>query len=173
MGDEVGELRPEAPGDPTAISALVTAAFARDAEARLVERLRTADALTVSLVAVIGREIVGHVALSRVEVDGQPGGGHWLGLAPLAAAPSRQGLGIGARLVAAASDAAAAMGATAVFVLGSSRYYGRLGFEEAAPLGWRCVYDVPPAAFRVRRLGAPAGQPPAGTVRYRPEFDAL
>ena len=58
-------------------------------------------------------------------------------------------------------------------MLGSSRYYGRMGFEEAAELGWRCTYDVPSAAFRVRLLGDPVGQPPPGTVRYRPEFDAL
>ena len=51
-------------------------------------------------------------------------------------------------------------GAAAVFVLGEPGYYGRLGFEEACPLGWRCVYAVPAAAFRVQRLGDRSGLPP-------------
>jgi putative acetyltransferase len=173
MGDDVIELRAEAPGEAAAITALVTAAFASNGEARLVERLRAAGALTVSLVAVTAGEIAGHVALSPVEVDGRPGGRRWLGLAPLAVIPSRQRRGIGALLVAAAAESAAAVGAGTVFVLGSSRYYDRLGFEEARPLGWRCFYQVPSAAFRVRRLGDPTALPPPGTVRYHPAFDAL
>ena len=38
MSNKVTELRPEAPGDAAAISALVMAAFARDDEASLVGR---------------------------------------------------------------------------------------------------------------------------------------
>ena len=53
-------------------------------------------------------------------------------------------------------------GASAVFVLGASHYYGRLGFDAAAPLGWRCTYEAPEPAFRVRRLGDPAQLPPTG-----------
>ena len=64
-------------------------------------------------------------------------------------------------------------GASAVFVLGASHYYGRLGFDAAAPLGWRCTYDAPEPAFRVCRLGDPAQLPPPGTVLYHPAFDAL
>ena len=62
-----------------------------------------------------------------------------------------------------------------VFVLGDSHYYGALGFEEAIRFGWRCTYDVPSAAFRVRLLGSPAAEdlPPVGTVRYHEAFDSL
>ena len=58
-----------------------------------------------------------------------------------------------------------------MFVLGSPTYYGRLGFEPAAPLGWRCIYDVPPAAFQVRPLVKPANRSPPGTVIYHTAFD--
>jgi putative acetyltransferase len=165
--------RLEQQGDAAAITDLVTAAFGRTEEARLVARLRAAGVLAVSLVAEAAGELVGHAALSAVEVGGEPGHGRWLGLAPVAVQPGWQRRGIGAGLVQSTGVRATAAGATAVFVLGSSRWYGRLGFEEAAPLGWHCVYDVPSAAFRVRRLGAPDGLPPAGTVRYHPAFDAL
>ena len=63
--------------------------------------------------------------------------------------------------------------AAVVSVLGRPDFHDPLGFAEAAPLGWRCIYDVPSAAFRVHRLGEGAGLPPSGTVRYHPAFDSL
>ena len=161
--------RPELPDDAIAITDLIATAFGRPAEAQLVSRLRAAQALTVSVVAEAAGQLVAHAALSPVEIDGQAGAGRWLGLAPVAVLPGWQRRGIGTALV----QAACACAAPAIFVLGDPRWYGRLGFEEAAPLGWACVYDVPAAAFRVRRPGAGAELPPPGTVRYHPEFDAL
>ena len=167
------ELRPETPADGAAIAVLVEAAFGGPAEARLVGALRMAGALTLSLIAVRDGEIVGHVALSPVAVAEQDGGGRWLGLAPLAVAPARQRQGIGRSLARRSLEFAQARGAAAVFVLGRSGYYARLGFEAAAPLGWRCTYPAPEPAFRVRRLGDPSRLPPHGIVRYHPAFDAL
>jgi putative acetyltransferase len=66
-------IRPERQGDEEAIGALTEAAF-RDmpfsdqTEHLIVGRLRDADALTVSLVAEDGGQIVGHVAFSPVTV---------------------------------------------------------------------------------------------------------
>jgi putative acetyltransferase len=173
-----GELsvRPERPGDGAGVARVVSAAFGQSAEADLVARLRDRGALAASLVAEAGGKVVGHVALSPVSVDGRAGGGRWLGLAPLAVDPDRQRQGVGHRLGSAALDAAAGDGgAVVVFVLGRSRYYGALGFEEAARFGWRCAYDAPSAAFRARLLGSPAAEdlPPAGTVRYHEAFDGL
>ena len=87
--------------------------------------------------------------------------------------PEHQRQGIGSALVRRAVELAQERGASAVFVLGASHYYGRLGFDAAAPLGWRCTYEAPEPAFRVRRLGDPAQLPPPGTVLYHPAFDAL
>lgn len=172
MNDDTGALivRHERADEAAAIAALVADAFGRDAEARLVDRLRAAGVLTSSLVATTAGTLIGHVALSPVGIGGQSG--PWLGLAPLAVHPAWRRRGIGALLVRHTVDAAAAAGAEAVFVLGEPGYYGRLGFEEACLLGWRCVYAVP-AAFRVQRLGDRSGLPRTGTVRYHPEFDAL
>ncbi|HEX6010995.1 MAG TPA: N-acetyltransferase [Geminicoccaceae bacterium] len=173
----IGELsvRPERPGDEDGIARVVNAAFGQTAEGDLVARLRDRGALAVSLVAEAGGNVVGHVALSPVTINGRAGGGRWLGLAPLAVDPNRQRRGVGRRLAAAALDAAARGDGAVVFVLGDSHYYGALGFEEAIRFGWRCTYDVPSAAFRVRLLGSPAAEdlPPVGTVRYHEAFDGL
>lgn len=173
MSDDTGatDVRHERADEAAAIAALVAEAFGRDAEAELVGRLRAAGALTASLVATAAGTLLGHVALSPVETNGQSG--PWLGLAPLAVRPAWRRRGIGSRLVRHAVEAAAAAGAQAVFVLGDPGYYDRLGFEEACPLGWRCVYAVPTAAFRVQRLGDRSRLPRTGTVRYHPVFDAL
>ena len=166
-------LREERPGDEAAIAAVIAAAFASEAEARLVEDLRAAEALSLSLVAERDQRIVGHVALSPVTVAGEAGAGRWLGLAPLAVLADHQRQGIGAALVHRAVAVAEERGAAALFVLGRSRYYAPLGFEAAGPLGWTCTYPAPVEAFRVRRLGDPAWLPPAGTVGYHAAFDAL
>jgi putative acetyltransferase len=166
-------IRPEEPGDETAIAEVVTAAFGQAAEADLVARLRAAGALTVSQVALRRGEIVGHVALSPVSAEDAVAGRRWLGLAPLAVRPDQQRCGIGGWLVQSAIDLAVEQGAVAVFVLGRPDYYDRLGFEEAAGPGWRCIYDVPAAAFRVWRVAGSPDLPPSGIVRYHSAFDGL
>lgn len=173
MSEPQTQLRPEQPGDASAIAEVLEAAFGAPAEASLVASLRAAGALTLSLVALDGERIVGHVALSPVAVNGITAGQRWLGLAPLAVLPEWQRRGIGADLVQAALAIAGARQAALVFVLGRPSYYDRLGFEAATPLGWRCIYEVPEPAFRVHRLADGHRSPPPGTVTYHPAFDAL
>lgn len=163
-------IRIEAATDAAAVRAVLTEAFGIDDEARLVEVLRSAGALAASLVAETDNQVVGHVALSPVTVEG--GTGPWLGLGPVGVAPAAQRRGLGRALVRGAVGAAEALGAAAVFVLGRSSYYASLGFEDAAGGGWRCTYPASPGAFRVRHLaGGPL--PPPGIVRYHRAFDAL
>jgi putative acetyltransferase len=170
--DEVS-LRPERPGDEAAIAGVIGDAFDGDGEALLVDRLRAAGALDCSLLAEVGGEVVGHVALSPVTIDGQAGHGRWLGLAPLAVAAGHRRRGLGRRLVEHALAAAAERHADLVFVLGRPDYYAGLGFEEAAPLGWQCIYEVPTGAFRVWRPGPSSDLPVTGTVHYHHAFDSL
>src|SRR5690606_31159364 len=95
-------IRPETARDGSAISAITTAAFASAAhssqtEAAIVDALREAGALTLSLVAVIEGEICGHCALSPVEINGAECG--WYGLGPVSASPQHQTKGIGSALI--------------------------------------------------------------------------
>ena len=65
-------VRREQAGDAAAIHEVLVAAFPTDVEARLVELLRDNGRLVVSLVAVAGTAVVGHVAFSPVHVFGAP-----------------------------------------------------------------------------------------------------
>src|SRR5262245_55623298 len=93
------EIRGERPGDARAIRSITNAAFAgaehsSGTEAAIVDALRASGAMTVSLVAVAGNEVVGHVAFSPVRIDGQDFG--WYGLGPVSVRPDCQKQGIGA-----------------------------------------------------------------------------
>lgn len=78
--------RSEVPSDASAIHAVTVAAFrnaphADHTEQFIVEVLRQAGALIVSLVAEEGERVIGHVAVSPVSIsDGSTG---WSGLGPI------------------------------------------------------------------------------------------
>ncbi len=87
-------IREELPSDAAAIHAVTAAAFLNaphtaHTEQFIVEALRKAGALTISLVAERGGEVVGHVALSPVSIsDGSTG---WFGLGPVSSCKPRFG----------------------------------------------------------------------------------
>lgn len=161
-------IRPEQPGDVAAVYAVHASAFPTDAEARLVDALRAAGRLSVSLVAEDGGRVVGHIAFSPVSVAGAPGG---LGLAPLAVIPECQRRGIGGLLVRGGLAVAAQSGARFVVVLGHPEYYPRFGFRRAGEVGLGNEYGAD-EAFMVLELqpgSLPAG---SGLVKYGAEFAA-
>lgn len=95
-------IRAETPGDSAAIHALTAAAFHRlplreVTEPYIVDALRVASALTISLVVEDQGEIVGHVAFSPANIDGQAG--RWYALGPVSVAPARQRQGVGTQLI--------------------------------------------------------------------------
>jgi putative acetyltransferase len=161
------EIREEIMTDAEAVSAVIEAAFATaehvdGTEAGIVNRLREAGALTISLVAIDHEKIVGHIAFSPVTIDGADRG--WFGLGPVAVHPDRQVQGIGGTLVREALDRAKALGARGCVVLGEPDYYGRFGFV-ADP---RLRYAGPPAEyFQALRFG---DDRPTGEVAYHPAF---
>ncbi|MFO1252666.1 MAG: N-acetyltransferase [Inhella sp.] len=162
-------LRAERPGDAEAIGALITAAFqghphSAGTEAAIVRALRTAGALSLSLVAEQGGRLVGHIAFSPVTVAGQPGA--WYGLGPLAVAPACQRQGLGAALVRQGLQQLQEQGAAGCVVLGDPAYYGRFGFRVRPGL----LYPGPPPELFM----ALAWQPPLpqGVVAYHPGFEA-
>ena len=151
------------------------AAFPTDAEARLVDRLRDAGALRVSLVAERAGRVIGHVACSPVRIVAVGGAEHGaIGLAPMAVAPALQRTGVGGALVRAGLDACLAIGEPVVFVLGHPAYYPRFGFEPAAPRGLRYAGGASfDPAFFVRELASHASVGLTGTVHYHPAFASL
>ncbi|HEX7131430.1 MAG TPA: N-acetyltransferase [Iamia sp.] len=171
-------IRPERPADADAVAAVVEAAFADPALARLVAELRDEPSYRTSraLVAVDGERVVGYVLVTDSVLTSPDGDdvGRVATLSPLAVAPDRQRQGIGAALVAAVLAACDAEGEPAVVLEGDPGYYGRLGFEAAAPHG--LVHPLPdwapPEAAQLHRLAAWTGAL-RGTVTYSPPFDRL
>jgi predicted N-acetyltransferase YhbS len=162
-------IRPERPDDHAAIRAVTIAAFGgssygHNGEAGIVETLREDDALTVSLVADAGGQIIGHVAFSPVAITTAEG--DWYGLGPMSVAPVHQGRGVGAALMREGLRTIAAMGASGCVVLGDPGYYGRFGFEADPAI--RYGPEVSPYLQRLIFEG-PA---PSGDVRYRAAFEA-
>jgi putative acetyltransferase len=161
-------IRHEESGDIAAIRAVNRSAFPSDEEGLLVDSLRAANSLSISLVAEEGDQVVGHIAFSPVSVAGAPGG---LGLAPMAVSPAFQRQGIGSRLVREGISAAARSGAGFVVVLGHPEYYPRFGFERASLVGLSNEYGADEAfmVLEIRPGAIPGG---GGLVKYCPEFGA-
>ncbi len=161
-------IRLERPEDAKAIGLLTDTAFdgaahSAGTEARIVEALRAAGALTLSLVADEGGEIIGHAAFSPVEINGTPG--DWYGLGPVSVLPARQGEGIGQAVIREGLQRLAALGAAGCVVLGDPAYYERFGYAYDPDLAYG---DVPAGYFRRLVLKGPA---PKGEVSYHPGFD--
>lgn len=158
-------VRPERGDDVDAIHDVVVRAFGRDDEMRLVARLRRDGDAAISLVAVVGRAVIGHVVLSPMSAPFRA-----LGLAPLSVAPEHQKLGAGAALTRAAIASARQSEWAAIFVLGDPVYYVRFGFRADLANGFSSPYAG--AHFMVLplfdRLPAMTGR-----VDYAPAFNDL
>ena len=165
-------IRDERDSDIAAIRALTDAAFAdvpqsRQTEAAVIDALRTAGALTLSLVAVDDAgEVVGHVAVSPVSIDGRADLG-WYGGGPLSVRPDLQRRGIGTALVRAAFERLREIGARGCVAVGDPGYYRRFGFS-GAPRRW-CCRGVPQENVLVLTVD---GETPAGTVAFHEAFEA-
>ncbi|WP_237573629.1 GNAT family N-acetyltransferase [Mycolicibacterium lacusdiani] len=166
-------VRDERETDVDAIRAITELAFrdvpqSRQTESAIIDGLREAGALTLSLVAVDeAGQVVGHVAVSPISLDGNAAVG-WYGGGPLSVRPDLQRRGIGSALVDAAATRLREMGAQGCVIVGDPNYYGRLGIASGAPS--LTVAGVPPENVLVAPLQSDAI--PTGTVAFHPAFDA-
>ena len=161
------EIRPERPGEEAIIASLIDRAFALaehsdGTEVAIVERLRTAGALTLSLVAEDGGVVIGHAAFSPVTIDGRDLG--WFGLGPVAVDPDRQQVGVGAKLIEQGLAQLRHRGAKGCVVLGEPSYYRRFGFRADGRLTYP---GPPPQYFQSLTFGDGV---PTGTVAYHRAF---
>ncbi|RCW24945.1 putative acetyltransferase [Ciceribacter lividus] len=160
-------LRPERQGDEAAIGAVTAAAFeghphSDGSEPKIIERLRAAGVLTLSLVAEQQGEVVGHVAFSPVTFSG--GEPRWFALGPISVRPDRQGQGIGSRLVREGLRRLGNGGARGCVLVGEPAYYRRFGFSTEHDLST-------PGIPREYLLALPLNGPvPSGIVAFHPGF---
>lgn len=131
MPDNV-HLRAETADDITAIHHLTRLAFAPmpysdGQEPHIIDRLRRDGDLALSAVAEDpGGRILGHVALSPVQIGGAGAG--WYGLGPISVAPGSQRRGIGRRLMTHAMGWMTTRGAAGCALIGDPGFYSRFGF---------------------------------------------
>lgn len=162
------QVRPEDPKDIEAIRSITNAAFASaepgsQTEAAIIDALRKAGALTISLVAIQDNQVVGHVAFSPVTIEGESRG--WYGLGPISVEPNHQNRGIGGKLIREGLNCLAKHGANGCVVVGEPEYYKRFGFENDSTIHYE---SVPTEYFMRLAFNGPA---PTGRVVYHESFN--
>ena len=162
-------IRSENIADHAAISDVIEQAFKNQqysshTEQYIVAALREADALTLSLVAVLNQHIVGHIAISLIRISlGIQG---WYGLEPVAVLPEWQLQGIGSALIQSALSQLKTMGAKGCVVLGDPNFYAEFGFKAVPEL---ILENVPAEYFQALSFDEKF---PQGTVTYHEAFNA-
>lgn len=126
-------IRKERIIDIEAITEVTIAAFknhpiSNHTEQFIINALRDAGVLTISLVAEITGQIVGHIAFSPITVsDGTTG---WYGLGPVSVLPEYQKQGIGKSLINEGLSLLKDMGGLGCTLVGDPNYYKRFGFKN-------------------------------------------
>jgi putative acetyltransferase len=163
-------IRNEAASDLEAISEVTIAAFknhpiSHHTEQFIINALRNANALTVSLVAEIGGKVVGHIAFSPVTIT--DGSLNWYGLGPISVLPEYQKRGIGKSLIHEGLSRVKALGGKGCALVGDPNYYERFGFRNIPDL----IHDgIPQEFFLVFPFDSK--KVPQGTVVFHEGFSA-
>lgn len=170
-------IRNEQTRDIDAVREILRAAFPTDAESRLVDALRSNGKAIISLVAVNGDDVLGHILFSPVSIT-PPGGVipsdgasplnncKGLGLAPVAVRTDVQSQGIGSQLIREGLRRSKELAYDFCVVLGSPKYYQRFGFEKASNNGIQNEYGVDDEFMWIRFTNCDV----SGLARYAAEF---
>ena len=162
-------IRDETTDDAAVITEVTAAAFetleiSSHTEQFIVKALRSAGALTVSLVAEAAGRVVGHIAFSPVTIS--DGTENWYGLGPVSVLPDYQRRGIGKALIQEGLSRLRKQGASGCCLVGHPQYYRRFGFQNVAGL----VHEgVPQEAFFALSFD---GHLPQGDVAFHEGFKA-
>jgi len=159
-------IRRESIADRDAIRSLTGRAFSGlsfsdGREPLIIDALREANALALSLVAVLGDQIVGHVAFSEVGPPEQRG---WFALGPVSVDPPLQRRGVGSQLIEAGLRTLREQDTKGCVLIGDHRYYHRFGFVVAPAFA---PPQYPSQHFQIVRFGDSL---PDGPVTFHPGF---
>ncbi len=162
-------IRDETESDAAAITQVTVAAFetlsvSDQTERFIIEALRSAKALTVSLVAELDGRIVGHIAFSPVAVS--DGATDWYGLGPVSVLPEYQRRGVGKALIQEGLSRLRKLHAKGCCLVGHPQYYRKFGFENVAGLA---LEGVPQEVFFALSFD---GHVPRGAVMFHEAFKA-
>ena len=160
-------IRDETEADVTAITEVTIAAFnaleiSGHTEQFIIEALRAANALSISLVAEIDGRVLGHIAFSPLTIS--DGTQNWYGLGPVSVLPEFQRQGIGKALIKEGLSRLKDMNARGCCLVGHPDYYRKFGFNNVSEL----VYEgVPQEAFFALSFD---GHIPHGKVTFHEAF---
>lgn len=166
------DIRKEKLKDYAEIYEVVKAAFksaehSDGNEQDLVNKLRAGESYIpeLSLVAEENGRIVGHIMFTKAKAGMED----VLALAPLSVLPEYQRKGIGTELIKEGHRVAQRLGYRYSVVLGSEKYYSRLGYVPASVFGIIPPFDVPDENFMAYSIGE---NPPCihGVMKYAKEF---
>jgi putative acetyltransferase len=131
-------IRLSRPADVEQLDLLYPLAFPEEDLLAIMRALIGRDDV-VSLVAVQGAAVVGHIAFSQCSLPGKDAKLSLLG--PLCVHPDHQRSGFGGALINEGFKRLSAQGFAKVMVLGDPNYYGRFGFKADATV--RPPYPLP------------------------------
>ena len=163
------KLRNETDADVSAITEVTAAAFktleiSNHTEQFIITALRTAKALTVSLIAEVDGSVIGHIAFSPITIS--DGTRDWYGLGPVSVLPEYQRQGIGKALVQEGLSQLKEMNAQGCCLVGHPEYYRKFGFKSMPGL---VLEEVPQEFFFALSFD---GHFPQGTVTFHDAFKA-
>jgi len=157
----------DAIGEVTAI-AFQTLAISPHTEQFIIVALRAANALTLSLVAELDGQVIGHIAFSPVTISGGTSTGtpNWYGLGPISVLPAYQRQGVGKALMHAGLAQLQELHAQGCCLVGDPNYYRQFGFSNVPGL---VLEGVPPEVFLALSFD---GHMPQGAVAFHAAFAA-
>lgn len=162
-------IRSETEADIPAITDVTIAAFetleiSNQTEHFIIDSLRAAGALALSLVAELDGCVVGHIAFSPVTIS--DGTRNWYGLGPVSVLPKHQRRGFGKALISSGLAKLTQMDADGCCLVGHPTYYTQFGFRNMPGL---VVEGVPPEVVFGLSFD---GRIPHGTVMFHEAFKA-
>lgn len=144
------KLRQETEQDHKSVFQVIQKAFENEEysdhkEQFLVERLRKSNAFIpeLSIVAEVDNKIVGHILLTKLEIENDIDTYESLALAPVSVLPEFQGKGVGSKLILHSHEVAKELGYKSIILLGHEKYYPRFGYELTNKYGIEMPFDVP------------------------------
>lgn len=171
-------IRQEIESDYKAVFKIIESAFKKtefsdNTEQFLVERLRKSNAFIpeLSLVAEVDGTIVGHILLTKIDINNKTHKVGSLALAPVSVLPSFQKKGIGSKLIKEAHRIAKQLNYQSIVVLGHPNYYPKFGYVRADNFGIELPFDVPKEYCKAIELNKDSLKNVSGMVEYPKEFN--
>ena len=163
--------------DVPAISDIVRQAYERvpysnHREQLMIERLRASSAFVpeLSLVARVGKEIDGHVLLTKIAIRSAQSVVGALSLAPLSVLPAFQLRGVGSALVNDAHRRARLLDFSSIVLIGIPNYYRRFGYVSLKSFQIAIPFAVPESNCMILPLSDGGIPRVSGIVEYPTEW---